>query len=128
MKIDDAITGLLLGAFSVVVFIATLSFPPIPGQNFGASLFPMWISIGMFICAVCMVIQGLKQRRAGYRMTVPTWLHDKAAITRFLLIPATLVFYFGMADTLGFFITASLVLMILFRCFGVRCLTSLIVA
>lgn len=128
MKIDDAITGLLLGVFSVVVFIAALSFPPIPGQSFGAALFPIWISIGMFICAVCLVVQGVRRRRAGYRMTVPAWLHDKAAIIRFLLIPATLVLYFAVADTLGFFITASLILVILFRGFGVRWLTSFIVA
>jgi putative tricarboxylic transport membrane protein len=128
MKIDDAITGLLLGLFSVAVFIAALSFPPIPGQNFGASLFPVWISIGMFICSICLVVQGVRQRRAGYRMTVPAWLYDKMAIIRFLLIPATLVFYFEVADYLGFFITASIILVVLFRAFGVRWLTSLIVA
>jgi putative tricarboxylic transport membrane protein len=128
MKIDDAITGLLLGLFSIAVFIAALSFPPIPGQSFGASLFPVWIAIGMFVCAVCLIIQGLRQRAQGYRMTVPAWLRDKAAIVRFLLIPATLVFYFEAADFLGFFLTATLVLVVLFRAFSVRWLTALVVA
>jgi putative tricarboxylic transport membrane protein len=128
MKIDDAITGVLLGIFSVAVFIAALSFPPIPGQSFGASLFPLSISVGMFICAICLVVQGYRQRAQGYRMTVPAWLHDKAAIMRFLLVPATLVFYFEVADYLGFFITATLILVVLFRAFAVRWLTSVVVA
>lgn len=120
MKINDALIGLILGIFSILVFLMSLSFPVIPGQNFGASLFPKLIGIGMLICSVLLIAQGIRNRKTESPMTVPAWLRDKASVLRFLSIPASLVFYFEVADFLGFLITSSLLLFVLFLVFRVR--------
>jgi putative tricarboxylic transport membrane protein len=129
MKFNDIYIGIVLGVFSAIVFAAARTFPVIPGQQFGASLFPTLISVGLFICAVLLVMQGLRARAAGAtRAAWPAWLREPISVLRFLMVPASLVFYFEVGDWLGFLPCAFLLLMVLFRLFGVRWRTALIVA
>lgn len=128
MKVNDAIIGLVLGIFSIFVLVMALSFPPIPGQNFGAGLFPKAIGIGMLICSVLLIVHGIKNKKNEPPMAMPAWFRDKAAVFRFLLVPASLAFYFATADFLGFLLTASLLLLVLFLAFNVRWLTAIVVA
>jgi putative tricarboxylic transport membrane protein len=129
MKFNDIHIGIVLGVFSVIVFAAARTFPVIPGQQFGASLFPMLIAVGLFICALLLVAQGLRARAAGApKAASPSWLRDPISVMRFLMVPASLVFYFVLGDWLGFVPCAFLLLIVLFRLFGVRWRTSLVVA
>jgi putative tricarboxylic transport membrane protein len=129
MKINDIYIGILLGIFSAIVFAAARTFPVIPGQQFGASLFPTLISVGLFICAVLLVVQGLRGRAAGATKAASApWLREPISVLRFLMVPASLVFYFEAGDWLGFLPCAFLLLMLLFRLFGVRWRTAVIVA
>ena len=129
MKFDDIRIGVVLGVFSVFVFAIARTFPVIPGQNFGASLFPTLIAVGLFICSVCLVVQGLAARRAGaVRPPWPAWLRDPRAVLRFLMVPISLAFYFMAADGLGFFICSFVILMGLQLVFGVRWLLALIIS
>jgi len=120
MKINDALVGVVLGIFSIAIFLMALSFPAIPGQNFGAGLFPRAIALGMLACSVVLILQGIKNRKTDTPMIVPVWLRDRASVFRFLLIPASLFFYFAVAEYLGFLITSGLVLLVLFLAFKVR--------
>lgn len=128
MKVNDALIGLVLGIFSFFVLYMAMSFPPIPGQNFGAGLFPKAIGVGMLICSVLLIAHGIKNKKNEPPMAMPAWLRNKASVFRFLLIPASLVFYFEAADFLGFLSTASLLLLVLFLAFKVRWLTAVVVA
>jgi len=129
MKFDDLRIGVVLGVFSVLVFFIARTFPVIPGQHFGASLFPTLISIGLFICSVLLVIQGWQARRAGVpRPGWPAWLREPLSVLRFLMVPLSLVFYFMAGDWLGFLPCAFLLLMALQLVFGVRWKRALIVA
>ncbi|NYT77966.1 tripartite tricarboxylate transporter TctB family protein [Alcaligenaceae bacterium] len=129
MKFDDALIGVVLGIFSVIVFAVALTFPVIPGQHFGASLFPVLISSGLFICAVMLVVQGSRKRAVSRASLVrASWLRDRRAVLRFLLVPASLVFYFELGSTLGFLLCAFMILCVLFRVFGVTWLRTFVVA
>lgn len=128
MKINDALVGVLLGMFAIAVLLMSLSFPVIPGQNFGAGLFPRTIGIGMLVCAVLLIAQGIRNRKTDSPMRVPAWLRDKASVLRFLSIPASLVFYFAAADFLGFLVTSSLMLLALFLVFKLRWPVAIAVA
>lgn len=128
MKIDDALVGFMLAIFSILVFFTALGFPVIPGQNFGASLFPTMIALGMFICSLLLMIQGIRNRKTQPRMAMPLWFRNKKSVLRFLLVPASLVFYFEAADFLGFLPIAFLLLVLLFLAFGVRWPVAIAVA
>ena len=129
MKFDDTLIGIVLGIFSVLVFAIAQTFPPIPGQHFGASLFPTVVSVGLFICAVLLVLQGLSARACGApRPPRPQWLHEPLSVIRFLLIPASLIFYFETGDLLGFIPCAIILLLVLFRAFGVSWRRTIIVS
>ena len=43
MRFNDAVFGFVLIAFAVAAGLATRSFPQIPGQEYGAALFPVRI-------------------------------------------------------------------------------------
>jgi len=129
MKFDDIRIGVVLGVFSVIVFAVARTFPVIPGQHFGASLFPTLISVGLFICSVLLVIQGWRARRAGAaRAPWPAWLRQPMSVLRFLMVPISLVFYFMTADWLGFLPCSFLMLLVLQRLFSVSWMRAVIVA
>ncbi|ETF04560.1 hypothetical protein W822_05305 [Advenella kashmirensis W13003] len=124
MKISDTLSGILLGIFAVIIFVMALSFPPTPGQEFGSGLFPRLIAIGLFICAVCLVVQS--QRRGDNQRWLAWPGLNVVTFLRFCMIPAALIFYFLTAEFLGFFISSGIILMITFLVFGVRPLRGLI--
>jgi len=129
MKFDDTFIGLFLAVCSVGIFAIAQTFPPIPGQNFGASLFPTVLSVGLFICSVLLLIPGLRQRAAGApRPSWPAWTREPISILRFLLAPGSLFFYFETGDSLGFIPCALILLLVLFRVFGVSWLRAIVVA
>ncbi len=106
MTFDDTLIGIVLGVFSVIAFAAAQAFPPIPGQQFGASLFPSVIAAGLFICAVLLVIQGLRRRAVSVARA--DWMRDPVSVLRFALVPGVLFFYFSASDALGFCFAPSL--------------------
>ena len=124
MKISDTLSGIIIGIFAIIVFVMALSFPPTPGQEFGSGLFPRLIAIGLFICAICLVFQGM--RRGGKQIWLSWPGLNMVTFLRFCMIPAMLVFYFLTADYLGFFISSSIVLMITFLVFGVSLARSIL--
>jgi len=129
MRFDDTFIGLFLAVCSVGIFVIAQTFPAIPGQSFGASLFPTVLSVGLFICSVLLLVQGLRQRAAGVaRPGRPAWTREPIAILRFLLVPGSLFFYFEAGDSLGFIPCSLILLLVLFRVFGVSWLRSIVVA
>ena len=62
MKINDAVFGVVLLALGVVVLWHVQSFPKIPGQNVGPALFPGSIAAGLIVCALLLIVSGLRSR------------------------------------------------------------------
>lgn len=128
MKINDVLSGLLIGAFGAVIYVYSRSFPPMPGQNVGPNMFPQLIAAGLMICATILVFRGIKTLGAEAWITLPHWLGQRRIALGFMLIPIVLVFYVTMSERLGFIPTAVILLMALFLVFEVRLRTALIVA
>ena len=63
MKVDDTILGALFALLGAVVLWHVQGFPVIPGQKFGAALFPGAISAGLVICGLLLVARGVRRRR-----------------------------------------------------------------
>ena len=128
MKCNDVLSGTLAGAFAVAIFAGAQGFPKIPGQNVGPKVFPVLIAAGMMLCAVLLVVRGLKTVGTEKWVTLPDWLGQGRAAFGFLLVPICLAFYVAASESLGFIPTSVLLLLAMFLTYGVRWRTALVVA
>lgn len=128
MKINDVLSGLLVGAFGAAIYVHARSFPPMPGQNVGPNMFPQLIATGLMICATILVFRGVKTLATEGWITLPHWLKQHRTTLGFIFIPLVLAFYVTVSESLGFIPTAVILLMALFLVFEVRLRTALIVA
>lgn len=110
MKVNDAIPGALLVALGAAVLIGVQGFPKIPGQPVGPALFPGLIAVGLCVCGLILVVKGWLARREGPWFVFDDWVRSAPHAIALGILLGSIVFYIAFADTLGFFITASIVL------------------
>jgi putative tricarboxylic transport membrane protein len=129
MKVDDRILGALFALLGAVVLWHVQSFPVIPGQKFGAALFPGVISAGLMICGLLLAVRGVRRRvPTGRLIAFDAWARDPLIVVRFLSVPVGLLFYILTSNFLGFHIAASLAMMGWLLVFGMKPLPALAVA
>lgn len=143
MKINDALSGLVVALFAVVLWIASSRLPAM-GQDIGPNVFPQALAVGLLICAVLLVLRGLRGLRKtkarsahvstfsttgaadqdAHWFTLPEWIGNGHAVLAFLLVPASLLFYIWVSEPLGFLPTAFVLLLVLFVTFRTRLLAA----
>ena len=129
MKINDAVWGVLLLVLSAAVLVGIRGFPKIPGQNIGPGAFPGLIAVGLAVCALILVVRGVRDLRAGGRLLVPgAWLRSPRHVGNFLLACAAIPFYVLAVERLGFLLTAATLLLALFLQLRVKPWLALVVA
>ena len=130
MKINNAVSGIAVGLFGLAVYIQSGTFPSLGQQQIGPEVFPQVIAVGMMICAILLVIKGLKEKKAtGERwVELPEWAYEPRTLFGFLLILIALAFYILASEYLGFLITGFIMLMVMFLYFQVKPLVALITA
>lgn len=126
MKVGDAVVGTVLLLLAGAIGVYVSGFPGMPGQRFGAALFPGLIAAGLAACGALLVARGLRQRAAAFAFA--PWTRSPPLLSNFLLFCGVLVFYIYAADALGFLIAGSLLLYALFLKLGVPRLTGFVVA
>lgn len=127
MKINDAIFGALLLVLGLAVLVHVQSFPRIPGQNVGPGLFPGLVASVLIACAVSLIVTSLRSRSHVWFEFLP-WVRSPRHAGAFLAIVASTIAYIALANTVGFLIIAPLMLFVMFIAFGVRAVTSAVVA
>ena len=118
MKLRDSLSGLLFLIVGVAVVLYTRTFPPMPGQSVGPSLFPMLAGIGLASVGAVLLVSDLRQG-AGPWLQPGEWVAKPRMALNFGLVVGDLVFYAVVVHTLGFFIAASIFLTVLFAGFRV---------
>ena len=134
MKFNDAITGLVLLLIALAVLFNIQSFPKIPGQNVGPAAFPGLLASLLLVCAVLLIVRGLRERAAhrsgtqggdsgpangGHWLVWADWLRSGPQQRGFLVTVVGLLFYIAASDWLGFIPTAIAVLVAMFWTLGV---------
>jgi putative tricarboxylic transport membrane protein len=115
VRVNDAVVGAILLIVSLATLWHVQSFPTIPGQPYGAALYPAAVSAGLAIVSALLIVQGL---RSGQPL-----LASRSAPGRllaFLVTAASLFFYIFFAERLGFIVCSFLMLAALFWSYGVR--------
>jgi putative tricarboxylic transport membrane protein len=117
MRLNDRALGLLIAMFGIAVLLYARTFPPMPGQPVGPSLFPMVIGGGMAIFGITLAFTGAE--RSARWIQIDDWVRNPRMVFNFALVVFDVVFYALALEWLGFFITAIAFLAALFLAFGV---------
>jgi putative tricarboxylic transport membrane protein len=119
MGLNDAVSGLLLIIFGMVVVAWSRTFPPAIGQVIGPGFFPVLVGAGIAACGAVLLWSGRKVRGA-ILLELEDWVRQPRLMLNGGLVIGALIFYAMVVETVGFFITAFAILAILFLAFGVR--------
>jgi putative tricarboxylic transport membrane protein len=120
MRVNDSLAGLLLILLAGAVIAYTFTFPAFPGQRFGPALFPRVLATGLILCGLLLIAR--ERAAAGPRrpmLAFDGWTREPGRLASFALIPAAVLFYILVAESLGFLPTAFLILAVLLLWFGV---------
>jgi putative tricarboxylic transport membrane protein len=117
MKVNDGLIGLVLLCLSALILWHVRDFPDIPGQTYGASLFPTVIAGALAVCSVMLIVTGF---RSGQGLITSANVKRTSSIKALLVTLAVLFGYALWVDTLGFYMTACLALFILMVTYGVK--------
>jgi putative tricarboxylic transport membrane protein len=124
MKINDAVWGALFLLLGAVILVHVQSFPAMPGQKVGPALFPGIIAVGLSVCAMILIAQGIAAHRKdgerGAWFTSDPWMRSPRHVLALVLVIGVNVFYILLVDWLGFIATGTIYLAALFAVFGVR--------
>jgi putative tricarboxylic transport membrane protein len=116
MKFNDAVFGAVL----LVLGIAVLVHVP--------ALFPGLIAVGLVVCALMLIVNGVRHRATEPWIDTGDWMRSRRHIGAFLVTIGAVVAYIALADKLGFLIVGPLVLLSLFLAYGVRPVAAVILA
>lgn len=127
MRVNDAVSGLIVIVFATLMIVIAQGFPGFPGQNFGPALFPTILGFGLVICGFILVANGLVAHfEAGENWVFPE--PTKPNLVSFSLVLTSVVFYILFSDTIGFIISSLTILIVLFASFRIRWAISIPVA
>ena len=113
MKVNDAISGIFFILFGFLVFYLTRDFPIMPGQKYGAALFPRLIGFFMGAGGVALIFRGIRMRNGAPWVTVMDWISSPRHLASFFLVIGVLIFYIMISDLLGFIPTGFICLLVL---------------
>jgi Co/Zn/Cd efflux system component len=118
MQFSDTVLGAFLVAFAVLVGGYAQTFPAIPGQDYGAALFPMLVAMGLAICGIVLMVHGL---RTGHpHLQRAEWLRTRRAGLSVLAAVLGVIGYIVIAPVIGFVPVMTLLLFGLFVLLRVR--------
>jgi len=113
VKVNDAISGIFFILFGFLVFYLTQDFPIMPGQKYGAALFPRLIGFFMGAGGVALIFRGIRMRDGAPWVVVMDWISSPRHLASFFLVIGVLIFYIMISDFLGFIPTGFICLMVL---------------
>jgi putative tricarboxylic transport membrane protein len=119
MRLNDLLIGLLLLALAAGVAAGAWSLPNPAQQPLGPSAFPLILAGLLALCSVILAVNGARTVPRGPWLLREDWTRRPAAMLRLLLVPAAVIFYMALAETLGFLPTAAVILVTLFIAGGV---------
>lgn len=112
MRLSNRISGGVLVALGAAAAWGGSRLPPVPGQDVGPAAFPMLIGFGLVGCGVLIAL-GI-----GHSFEVDE--APEPLNLRILVPPGLLLFYVLAADTLGFLLTAAVIVLVAAFALGAR--------
>lgn len=120
MKFNDTIMGAALLALALLILQTVMQYPVIPGQNIGPGAFPGLLAVLLAVCAVLLIIKGLKAKQHEAWIEIGGWVKSWVHLRNFVITIASLLFYIYLSDRLGFLICATVVVGVMMWALEVR--------
>ncbi len=125
MRFNDAVLGFVILVFGAAVALyAYLTFPALPGQEFGPAFFPTIIGTVLAGCGTVLLVQGLVKQRTVPLAQLGEWARLPGHVVNFFLIFLALIAYILFTDSVGFIPVSFLILTGLMMRFGSRWVTA----
>lgn len=109
MKLSDALTGAVLLVLATVTLWHIQGFPPMPGQKYGAALFPGVIAAVLALCGILLIARGLRSQQAW--IAFAPWTSRARPLAGFASVLIGLALYVLLADIVGFHIIGVVVVL-----------------
>jgi putative tricarboxylic transport membrane protein len=117
MRLNDAIIGAVLIVLATALAFWSRSFPDIPGQQYGAAVFPTLIAAGLAGSGFLLIASGIG--KGGTVIAWADWARERHGLRNVFVTVAAILFYILAADTLGFVLTMTPILLLMLRLLGV---------
>jgi putative tricarboxylic transport membrane protein len=115
MRFHDSVCGAVLFALAAFIFIYALSIPPMPGQQYGADVFPRMVAIGLGAFSLMLVYRGWTSSVPGTPwVAIAPWMRDPRTRGNFILAFVLTIAYVLLDDIVGFIPLGIAILMVLF--------------
>ena len=118
MRVNDALIGAVLLAFAVAVFAYGRTLPAIPGQEYGAAVFPMLIAVGLGGCGALLLASGVRHWQGAVSWN--DWARTHHAWAKLGTVFVLVLAYILFAQFIGFASMSILILLVLLIALGVR--------
>jgi putative tricarboxylic transport membrane protein len=130
MKFSDLFVGVLLVLLGGGVLAYGLTLPPMPGQHYGAGLFPILLGICFIGFGARLAYTGWQERRVATTplIALDAWARDHKLVVNMCLVLVLIVIYVLVSERIGFVLLSLAMLLILFWRLGVSLRTNVIVA
>ncbi|HEX9905760.1 MAG TPA: tripartite tricarboxylate transporter TctB family protein [Propylenella sp.] len=122
MRVNDAVLGGSLVIFAIALAVYAQAFPDIPGQQYGASVFPTVVAFGFAGAGLVLIAAGVRQHAP--LVAWADWARERHGLRNVVVSVAAVVFYIVASDALGFILTMLPILVVMLRLFGVGWLTT----
>jgi putative tricarboxylic transport membrane protein len=114
VKVNDAISGVVILLLSGLVYYLTWNFPGMHGQPYGPALFPRLIAALMALAGLGLIASGVRKRVEAPLVVWPEWVRSPRHAASLLAVILAVVFYILVSRRLGFVLTAFTILTVLF--------------
>jgi len=119
MRFSDVTLGAVFLIIGLALGWYSLGLPAIPGQEYGAATFPLFISLGLVACSLRLLYTGMKSAREPL-VYIREEFRDTRAVMGAMLTILLVVFYILFSRKLGFIPTAVIISFIMFLIFRVK--------
>lgn len=116
MRVNDALTGGVLLVLALALGLYSQTLPPIPGQEYGAAVFPTTVALGLGLLAIVLIVQGV--RGAERLVAWSDWARSHHGPLNFILAVLGVLAFVYLSGPLGFLPTMALILLVLFLAVG----------
>ncbi len=118
MRVAELSMALVMAVFSLYLMWKSTELPIgwIPGEGPGGGAFPFWLSLGMLLCCVCVIVRWAARTSPPSRSTEPYM--TRRTVEWFLLVAGSLTVMIGLIHVIGVYGAVPLFLIFYVRFLG----------